>query len=122
MPYTDIMPVTAQPQHNKWRKLTYHPLPLPTIQAREQLVAFVAKTDLPSNDWLSGFTKREAPAAIPKSRWLNDSQVTKVSGAIRLTPKSWRKARRMVLSDIPDSRFWSGIRSFGALPASTAGP
>jgi hypothetical protein len=107
MPYIDVMPVTAQPQHNKWRKLPYDSQPLPTIQAREQLVAFVADSELctASADWRNGLTKREAPTATPDSRRLNCSQVTEVSDVIGFSLDSWRKARRLIFSNIPDGRF-----------------
>jgi hypothetical protein len=122
MPYAVVMPVTAQPQHNKWRKLTYYPQPLTTIQAREQLMAYVPDSELPSasTDWLTKPTTRGTPTTTPVSRWLNSSQATDVSGTIRFTPRSWRKARRLGCSESLDGRIWTGLTVFAALPASPA--
>jgi len=85
MPYTDVMLLSAQPQHKKWRKLPYHSQPLPTIQARGQLATYVPDLELANvtATRLPELPEREVPMATLNSDQFNCFKTVVIPGVSR---------------------------------------
>jgi hypothetical protein len=110
MPYTDVMPLTAQSQHKKWRELTDYSQPLPTIQARAQLAAHVPDFELSiaTTSWQTGSSESEAPTSVLDNDWLHSLQVMGVPVMSRSALDGWHKPNHLSFSNLLRGQTWIG--------------
>jgi hypothetical protein len=112
MPYTEVMLLTAQPQHKKWRKLPNDSRPLPTIQPRGRLSTYVPGLELrqATTAWLAGPPKSEVPMAALNSGQFNCFKTVGVPSVSRSSLIAGARSTAGPFRSSPTVKFESTLR------------